>query len=61
MAVALVGAAHSEKEGENMRDSQILVTALVLGILSAVPGIRAAEPSKVDLSNSPVTRTCGIE
>ena len=39
-----------------MRQSQIVlgVTALTLGILSVVPGIRATEPSKVDTNNNNV-------
>src|SRR5438067_5940949 len=39
-----------------MRQSQIVlgVTALTLGILSVVPGIRATEPSKVDTNNNSV-------
>src|SRR5947208_14344916 len=39
-----------------MRQSQIVlgVTALTLGILSVVPGIRATEPSKVDTNSNSV-------
>jgi hypothetical protein len=53
MAAALAGTEHPKKEGENTRHSRILtgVTVLVLGILSAVPGIRATEPSQVDASS----------
>src|SRR5947207_7702900 len=46
-----------------MRQSQIVlgVTALTLGILSVVPGIRATEPSKVDTNNNNVDESLTLD